>query len=60
MRTERVLILERLVRTELALQRLLASSRRAASARMSTLRQAKAASVAASPVTQALLCAQGA
>ena len=60
MRTERTLILERLVKTELTLQRLLASSRRTASARMSTLRRAKAASVVASLVTRPRLRAQGA
>jgi len=38
-----VLLLERLVRDELTLQRHLAAGRRAASARMSTIRQAPAA-----------------
>jgi len=43
LRPERVLLLERLVRDELTLQRHLAAGRRAASARMSLIRQACAA-----------------
>ena|SRR6185312_13771700 len=40
LRSEHALILERLIRNELALQRLLAGTRRSASARMSALRRA--------------------
>ena len=54
MRPERLISLERLVRHELTLQRLLAVSRRAASARMSTIRRAKAASVPAIAIDVAL------
>jgi hypothetical protein len=43
LRPERVLLLERLVRNELTLQRRLASSRRADSARMASIRHAPAA-----------------
>jgi len=43
LRPESELALERLVRNELSLQRLLASSRRAASTRMSMMRRARVA-----------------
>jgi hypothetical protein len=47
LRPERVLLLERLVRHELILQRHLAAGRRSASARMSAIRQARRALLAA-------------
>jgi len=49
MRPEHMLALERLVRKELALQRLLAASRRAASRDMSAIRRARVASLPAIP-----------
>lgn len=54
LRPERLLVLDRLVRNELTLQRLLAAGRRAASSRMSAIRRTGASPVSAKAATVTL------